>query len=410
MAPSDKSSVRILALDDEPLMLEFLADTLSALGYTQVTTCNSGYRALSLLESPGADIILFDLKMPELDGLQFIRHLKGRDFTGSVLLVSGVDERIVQSSEQLVRSYGIDILGSISKPVLPEELGRVLSGWSRERNPAPTDAPLPYTAAEIRAAIAAGELINFYQPKVDMGTGEIIGAEVLVRWRHPVDGLLSPNMFISMAEHHEIIEDLTVGVITETLAQAQRWKTEGMALELSVNVSTNWLSDLQFPDLIADLATRAKIAPRHLVLEVTGGRLMDDIRAGLEILARLRLMGFGLCLDAFGASTLSLGQLRSIPFTELKVGRSLITGAWKNRNAGAAFASSMTLGQQLGVFVTAEGVETIEDWHFVKSAGCRLCQGFFVAPPMRAEQFSEWALAWRQRYISELSGAGEQHA
>ncbi len=222
MALTDKSSVRILVLDDEPLMLEFLADTLATLGYTQITACSSGYRALSLLEARSADIILFDLKMPELDGLQFIRHLKGRDFTGSVLLVSGVDERIVQASEQLVRSYGIDVLGSILKPVLPEELERVLSGWASERSAPPNERPVPYSAAEIRAAIAARELINFYQPKVDMDTGEVTGAEVLVRWRHPVDGLLSPNVFISMAEDHEIIEDLTVGVISETLAQAQR--------------------------------------------------------------------------------------------------------------------------------------------------------------------------------------------
>jgi EAL domain-containing protein (putative c-di-GMP-specific phosphodiesterase class I)/DNA-binding NarL/FixJ family response regulator len=403
MSPTDKSSVRILALDDEPLMLEFLADTLGALGYTQVTTCSSGYRALSLLEAPGADIVLFDLKMPELDGLQFIRHLKGRDFIGSVVLVSGVDERIVQSSEQLVRSYGIDILGSISKPVHPDELARVLAGWSPKRNAPASEAGPAYAAAEIRAAIAAGELVNFYQPKVDLATGELTGAEVLVRWRHPVNGLLAPNMFISTAEHLDIIEDLTVNVITQTLEQARLWKEAGLPLDLSVNVSTNWLSDLQFPDLVEDLARRVNIAPRHLLLEVSGGRLMEDIRASLEILARLRLMGFGLSLDAFGASSLSLGQLRSIPFTELKVGRSLITGAWKNRNAGAALGSSMTLGQQLGVCVTAEGVETIEDWRFVKAAGCRLCQGFFVAPPMRAEEFTEWLPAWRERYLAELA-------
>ncbi len=403
MPSIDKTGVRVLVLDDEPLMLEFLADTLNSLGYTQVTTCSSGYRALSLLDAPGADIVLFDLKMPELDGLQFIRHLKGRDFTGSVVLVSGVDERIVQSSEQLVRSYGMDILGSISKPVLPDELDRVLAGWTRERNAQNPVVTPAYSESEIRAAIASGELLNFYQPKVDLASGEVVGAEVLVRWRHPVDGLLAPSMFISTAEHHEIIEDLTVNVITQTLEQARRWKDEGLPMDLSVNVSTNWLSDLQFPDLVAELARQVNIAPRHLLLEVSGGRLMEDIHAGLEILARLRLMGFGLCLDAFGASSLSLGQLRSIPFTELKVGRSLITGAWKNRNAGAALGSSMTLGQQLGVCVTAEGVETIEDWRFVKAAGCKLCQGYFVAAPMRAQELTDWLPTWRERYLAELA-------
>ena len=152
----------------------------------------------------------------------------------------------------------------ITKPVHPEELDRLLSGWSPARAPQSHDPGSIYTAAEIRAAIAAGELINFYQPKVDLLTGEVTGAEVLVRWRHPVNGLLAPSAFISTAEHLEIIEDLTVSVITSTLEQARKWKVAGLPLDLSVNVSTNWLSDLQFPDLVADIASRVNVAPRHL--------------------------------------------------------------------------------------------------------------------------------------------------
>jgi EAL domain-containing protein (putative c-di-GMP-specific phosphodiesterase class I)/FixJ family two-component response regulator len=405
MAAPDKNAIRILVLDDEPLMLEFLADTLGALGYSQVTTCGSGYRALSLIESPGMDIVLFDLKMPELDGLQFIRHLKGRDFTGSVVLVSGVEDRIVQSSEQLVRAYGINILGSLTKPVLPQELDRVLSGWSPPDSTIATAAEPAYTAAEIRAAIASGELVNFYQPKVNLMTGELVGAEVLVRWRHPVDGLLAPAMFISAAEHHEIIEALTAVVIRQALEQAKAWKANDLALDLSVNVSTDWLSDLEFPDLVEDLAARVNIAPRHLMLEVSGGRLIEDIRVSLEILTRLRLMGFGLCLDALGASSLSLAQLRSLPFSEMKIGREIVTGAWKSRNASAALESSISLGKQLAVTVTAEGAESLEDWQFLQASGCHLCQGFFVAPAMRAEELTGWIPIWQKRYREGLAPA-----
>jgi EAL domain-containing protein (putative c-di-GMP-specific phosphodiesterase class I) len=201
-------------------------------------------------------------------------------------------------------------------------------------------------------------------------------------------------MFISAAEHHEIIEDLTAVVIRQALEQAKAWKADGLPMDLSVNVSTDWLSDLQFPDLVEDLAAHVNIAPRHLMLEVSGGRLMEDIRVSLEILTRLRLMGFGLCLDAFGASSLSLAQLRALPFTELKIGREIVTGAWKSRNAGAALGSSLSLGMQ-----------SLEDWQFLQASGCQLCQGFFVAPAMRAEELTAWIPTWQKRYWGGLAPA-----
>ena len=388
-------------LDDEPLMLEFLADSLADLGYTQVTTCDSGYRALGLVDSAGADIVLFDLRMPDLDGIQFVRHLRARDFAGSLVLVSGVENRIVQSTEQLVRSWGIDILGALVKPVDPDALEQVLARWTPPHARG-HEAPVGYSASELRAALAANELVNFYQPKVRIADGEPVGAEVLVRWKHPINGLLVPNLFIASAQQHEVIADLTDWVIRQTLSQARAWQDAGIALELAVNVSIDWLSDLDFPDFLAGLAYEAGIAPGQLLLEVSASRLVGDLRTGMEILTRLRLLGFGVAVDAFGASTISLAQMRNIPFNELKVGRSIVTGAWRDRNAATTLGSSVALGRQLGVAVVAEGVESIDEWEFVRASGCDVAQGFFIAPPMRAGAVPQWIDGWQQRRRDEL--------
>lgn len=398
-----KTTARILVLDDEPLFLEVITNLLHQLGFPRVTTCDNGYRALDLIETEGADIILCDLRMPELDGVQFVRHLKAKDFGGGLVLISGADERILQSTERLVHSYGVDVLGCIQKPFLPEELAGLLEKWFRPRSAVAGGTTASYSASEIRAAIAADELVTFYQPKVRVSDGVIIGAEVLARWRHPVDGLLPPMAFLDTAEDHELMEDLTRVVIRDALAQARAWQLAGLDISVGVNISMRSLSNLEFPDLVAAMSYEAGVPPRQLVLEVAESSLLADANSVMEILARLRLMGFGLAIEAFNAGSASIGLLRDLPFTELKIGRPILSGALSNRNTHALFNSGVALGKELGVDVVAEGVEHREDWDFLRNAGCAQAQGFFIAAPMPANELPAWRERWTERFARELA-------
>src|SRR4030067_753292 len=215
----NNSAIKILVLDDEPFMLKLLDRMLANLGHTAVTICDTGHAALELIDSPDdcPNLILLDINMPEMDGLEFLRRLVERRYIGSVILVSGEDERMRQAAEKLARAHKITILGQLPKPVSPEGLAKLIEKWQPQKQIIPRDARKTYSADEVRTAIANGELVNYYQPKVRMSNGRVVGVETLVRWRHPPDGIVFPDQFISVAEAHGMIDALTREVLTGAL-------------------------------------------------------------------------------------------------------------------------------------------------------------------------------------------------
>lgn len=399
----DHSTINILVLDDEPFMLKVLAHMLGRLGFKRVATAASGRSALGALNSANPpDLILCDLNMPEMDGIEFIRKLVEHNYAGSLILFSGEDDRLLQTADKLVRAHQINLLGHLTKPVAPERLWQLLGRWCAPAPKVRQTAPPPLGAHELRRAIANGELLNYYQPKVAVATGRVTGVEALVRWQHPFHGMLYPDAFIALAEEHELIDALTRTVFCAALAQARRWADDGLELRMAINVSMSNLNSLDFLDFITDEAARHGIAPQNIILEVTESRLMQDVRAPLEILTRLRLKRFLLSIDDFGTGHSSFAHLRDIPFDELKVERGFVHGAFGNPTVRAILEASIGLAKRLGLQVVAEGVEDEADWQFLRQTGCDLAQGYFIARPMPASEFPAWLDQWRRKQ-SELS-------
>lgn len=392
-------AIRILVLDDEPFMLKLLARMLTNLGFTEVRTCDNGRAALMLVDSPEChpELILLDINMPQMDGVEFVRHLVEHHFSGSVILVSGEDERVLQSVEKLVRAHKITVLGHLNKPVIPERLAALIARWLPPRNGPVRDAKKVYSPNQLRSAMDNGELVNYYQPKVTVASGEVVGVETLVRWRHPKDGMVFPDQFVGIAEQHGLIDQLTKLVLTGALTQARLWRDAGVSLRVAVNLSMDNLVALSFLDYVVKLATEAGVPPQELVLEVTESRLMHDQRVPLEILTRLRLNRFRLSIDDFGTGNSSLTQLRDIPFDELKIDKSFVHGAWGNETHSAIFDASLGLARQLKMESVAEGVEDRADWNFVRQRGCDLAQGYFIAEPMPAANLPAWMADWEER-------------
>ena len=397
-----KQSINILLVDDESLMLEVLSLTLTKLGFTTITSADSGHSALQKMESMARspDLILLDINMPEMDGIQFIRKLVENRYDGSLVLVSGENERMVQTVEKLVRAHQIKVLGYIQKPVTLEALNAMLGSWNGAPQTAQqATANKTYSADELHAAIAGGELVNYYQPKVAVSTGEVVGVEALVRWRHPIDGMVFPDQFINVAETHGLIDDLTDTVLREALAQAKCWQDSGLHLMVAVNISMDNLVSLDFPDIVSELTAAAGMVAEDLILEITESRLIQDLRSALDILTRLRLKRFGLAIDDFGTGHSSMTQLQNIPFNELKVDRSFVHRAHANPTALAIYNASLTLAKQLGMQVVAEGVEDRDDWDLLRRTSCDIAQGYFIAKPMPAADVAAWVARWRERWI-----------
>ena len=389
--------MQTLLIDDDAYSLWWLARQLEQCGHASVTSCESATEAMTLLEIhfDTIKLVFCDLQMPEMDGVQFVRHLARIGYRGDLVLVSGEDSRILHTVEKLAQAHQIRILGTLTKPVAPAQLQSVLhkAMTARDRRVSPSDHV--YLPEELQRAIATGELVNHYQPKVSLASGELVGVEALVRWRHPKDGLVFPDKFIATAEVHGLIDALTHRVLAMALQQARQWQDVGLTLQMAVNISMDNLAALDFPDVVVQMAQESDVALSNLVLEVTESRLMQDLRAPLDILTRLRLKRISLSIDDFGTGYSSLAQLRDIPFDELKLDRSFISGADKDPSLRAIVEATLAMARQLGMKSVAEGVEDRTDWDFLRALGCDVAQGYFIARPMLGHDIPLWHQRWQ---------------
>jgi len=396
---------RILILDDEPFMLKLLARMLKNHGFLSVDCCEAGEDALRLVDDAATrpDLIMLDLNMPGMDGIEFVRHLVERNYMGSLILVSGEGERMLRTAEKLVQAHKIQILGYLQKPVQPDALLMLLSQLTASNDVAAKleSSDKAYDAQAISAAIQSDAIVNYYQPKVRVDTGKIAGVETLVRWQHPVDGLVYPDQFIGLVEKYGMINELTSKVLEQACIQAKTWQQAGHELKVAVNVSMDNLASLDFQDVVVALAAKAGIEPNKIVLEITESQLMGDMRVSLEILTRLRLKRFHLSIDDFGTGHSSLSQLRDIPFDELKIDQGFVHRAWENETLRAIYDTSLALAKQLNMEAVAEGVQDRQDWDLLRRTGCNLAQGNFIARAMPADAFEAWLVDWQKRLATE---------
>jgi EAL domain-containing protein (putative c-di-GMP-specific phosphodiesterase class I)/FixJ family two-component response regulator len=401
MKAMDPGTTGILLLDDDPFMLKLLTVMLVQLGYTRVAACDSGEKALQRIRENEVppDLIFLDINMPGMDGVEFIRRLVECRFGGSVILVSGENSRILESVEKLIEAHKLTALGHLQKPVKPEELARLIGRLepNKGHREATRSGRHSYCVDELRASIAEGELVNYYQPKVALATFEVVGVESLVRWQHPSDGIVFPDQFLDLAEQHGLLTDITGVVLVEAMKQAKTWSQAGHPLPVAVNVSMDDLIALDFPDMAANLAASVGVESRCVTLEVTEGQVMRQRSTILDVLSRLSLKRFGLSIDDFGTGHSSLAQLRDLPFNELKVDRGFVHGAAADATRGAICSASLRMAHQLQMKVVAEGIEDQEDWDFLAHLGCDIGQGYFIARPMPAAAVLDWLSAWGKK-------------
>jgi PAS domain S-box-containing protein len=390
----------VLLVDDDPVVIRQLSTLLQRQGVEQVLTASNGIDAIEVASRQGRsiDVLVSDLSMPTMDGVELIRRFGQSGFTGSVILMSGADLPILRTVHELAVMQGLHVLGEIRKPVLPQELTALLD--LREQAPQPKRlsrrAP-DFTADTIRTAIDRKEFTVWFQPKVDARSLLPLGVEALARWQQADGGFVPPDLFITVAERDGMIADLSRQLLSQALRGAMQLRQAGHPLTLAVNVSGRWLDDLDLPGVILNEVLASGLNPSELVLEVTETGVMEDLTTALDVLTRLRLKGFGLAIDDFGIGYSSFEQLGRIPFTEMKLDRSFVNKGSRHIASRAILESSMGMAQKLGLFTVAEGVETEADLELVRSLGCDSVQGYLIAKPMPVDELLVWlAAAGRQ--------------
>jgi len=396
---ANPQTTRIALVDDDRSVLQLLVRMLTKLGCARVTSFTNSEQALGHIRSQPVDLLFLDLNMPRLDGVEFIRQLVSSGFRGSIVIMSGEGERLVDSVDRLVASADLHSLGSLHKPFSRRHVQQLLSKFSPRpgngvRNP---ERRPQYGAEALRSAVARGELVNHYQPILELATGEVARVETLVRWQHPTDGCLYPDQFLPAAANCGLLTALTKVVMASAMKHARAWRNAGYLVRPSINVTMDDLGCLHFPDEAEEIARDEGISPAEITLEVTETQAMQALSATLDVLSRLRLKRFRLSMDDFGTGHSSLAHLRQLPFDEIKLDRGFVHGAAKDERRRAICVAGLEMARTLQLDTVAEGIEEGADLEFLRLRGCTFGQGYFIAKPMCARDLIAWLAASSHR-------------
>jgi EAL domain-containing protein (putative c-di-GMP-specific phosphodiesterase class I)/ActR/RegA family two-component response regulator len=390
--------LRVMLVDDDPAVLDLTGQFLGQVGIVQIEKADNGLSGLHALDARSSppDIIICDLNMPGMDGVEFIRHIGERRIPSGIILASGEDSRILSTVQSLARYHGLYVLGVMAKPIVPENLASLVRSYDSRRAPEIPREIQAITEEEFVNEIDS-RLAAYFQPKVRLSDSRVYGVEALARWNHPTRGVLGPAAFVPLAEQTGKIGMLTEGILRLAVAFGGEWHKSGLDLSISVNFAVDDLNRVDLPEYVVGCTANAGLHTSRLILEVTESQIMTNLKASTETLSRLRLKGVGLSIDDFGTGYSSMEQLKRVPFTEIKVDRSFVSGAVNDSTARAILESTISLGKSLKLSVVAEGAETREDWELLAKLGCDLVQGYYVAKPMPGDEIPGWVRGWNAK-------------
>jgi EAL domain-containing protein (putative c-di-GMP-specific phosphodiesterase class I)/ActR/RegA family two-component response regulator len=392
-APADRPACipsTAFVIDDEGGICQVISMTLASLGIKPQCYA-SAQQAVAALEHSHPDIVFLDVALKGSDAIDVIRALGNDAYGGIVQLMSGTDARLLEDVRRIGERHGLNMRPPLAKPFKAEAIRRAVTTAPPDRGPeTPRSHPLAIQLS-LDEALVNGWVELWYQPKIDLRTNSLCGAEGLVRCRHPQYGVLTPGTFLPQASETGM-SALTQYVVATALRDWAALLEAGANLRVAVNTTIGALTSLNLPSLVRELRPKTDTWP-GLILEVTENEAIKDVALVHEIATQLSIYGIGLSIDDFGEGYSSFSRLRELPFRELKLDSSFVRGcAQDTKNAGIC-QSVIDLAHHFGTSAVAEGVENVLDLVAIRSMGCDIAQGFLFASPMPKSDF-----------ISEIGG------
>lgn len=386
--------LNLCVMEDDEFQRKMLIKMLQTLGVTSIREGSDGRQMLKIVHSEKVkpDIVLCDLNMPKMDGLEFLRRLGGAYQNIAVIIISSLDSKLLVAAGKIAKMHGIQLLGAVEKPIMLTQLKTLLSKFEHIENPKTSNitAERHFTLEEILTGIHAKQFVPFLQAKVDLKSSRLVGAEALARWIHPKHGIVSPYAFIPILENSNNIDELTFHMLEQSAAACRIFHDNGHFISVSVNISLASLGDQDLAEKITNIVKKSGLENRYIVLEITESAAMTDIANAMENLTRLRMNGFSLSIDDYGTGYSSMQQLTRIPFNELKIDQSFVQDFADNEALRIVVESSIHMAHKLRVKSVAEGVETQQDWDMLKSMKCDIVQGYFISRPIDLAAFKDF--------------------
>ena len=424
------SGSNILIVEDELLIARQLKKKLMRLGYSVTGIVSSGEEAIQEVEDKQPDLVLMDIVIKgDMDGIETAEIIQ-RDFHKPVIyLTAYADDETIERAE-VSAAYGYivkpfqdrevhamiklalnrhrrdeSLLGTAS---VVENLGQAIRLTATRLALQVTNAGVEDLENALRIGLDKEQFELYYQPQVSLVTGEIVGAEALVRWNHPTRGLLRPMHFVPQCEELGLIQALGDWVLNTACAQARSW--EGLRdrpIKIAVNVSSKEIQRKQFAGSIARLLSVHGLEPELLELEITESIALSKNSEEVRKLREVKELGVLLSIDDFGTGYSGLGYLQNFPFDILKLDRCFIQNITRNREYLSITLSILALAKNLGLQTVAEGVESEEELAFLVSQGCDTMQGYLFSRPVSADTFVELVQADRRLPLTQLQSRSE---
>ena len=373
-------------LDDEPQIGAVLCQLLAAAGFDPFPFSNP-IPFLARLKSSHPDLICLDLALGKSDAVEIIRHLEVLEFKGKVLLISGRDEAVLAEVQHIGTSHGLAMLPSLQKPFRANDLKTRLAADAivKKSLTQPTETGTKLIPIDLGDALRNRWLELWYQPKIDLKSLSVCGAEALLRARHPQHGIISPAQLLPPASD-PLYQPLSRFVVQQALVDWQWFADQGKALKLAVNIPVSVMHAPDFIDVAREALPKDPRFP-GLIFEITEDDVIRDADAIYEIATQLKLYNIRLSIDDFGTAYSSLSRLRDLPCVELKLDRSFVSGCSADGAKQSLCVAAIELAHGYGLTVCAEGVETAEDLRTLIEIGCHTAQGYLFAKPMDPPSF-----------------------
>ena len=391
MAPADK----IVLIDDDRVVGEIVSGLASAMGlHCAVTrTPDDFFRHI------GAEtgVILLDLVMPEMDGIEILRLLGERNCKARIILMSGINIRVIETAKKLAQSLGLNVVGHLQKPFPIPQLQQMLTDHLTSEKPvaAEKEEAIAIPDEDIFRALERKEFVLYYQPQINISSGIVTGVEALSRWNHPELGLVFPDNFISRIESLGLMDNFCWATAERALDEVKQFSiVNGHLPRLAINVSVSSLRDLKFPDIFMNLARKYDFPAERIVLEITESGLMEFSLA-LDVLTRLRMRNFQLSIDDFGTGYSMMKQLQNVPAIELKIDKTFVQHMHDNHADLVMVEKIIEMGHELEMEVIAEGVETDEQLAMLRERGCDGVQGYLFSRALPPDELMKWLQNYR---------------